>query len=359
MIKMRENALEDFMIYFHNDYSEGCHEKVLEALIKTNMEQTPGYGEDAYCRAAAQKIRAVCGNDDLAVHFLVGGTQTNLTVIAAALRPHLGVLGADTAHINVHETGAIEATGHKVLWLPSGDGKITADQVAAAVEAHRADASFEHTVQPKMVYISNPTELGTLYTLSELEALRDACRKYGLYLFLDGARLGYGLAAKGNDVTMADLARLCDVFYIGGTKVGALFGEAVVISNPAIAEDFRYLIKQRGGMLAKGRLLGVQFGALFTDDLYLEISAHADGLADQIRDTLKKLGYPLFVEGITNQIFPILPDVLLDELAKNFTFTEQARVDETHRAVRFCTSWATKQENVDALCAELRKLSAI
>lgn len=357
MIKMRENALEDFMIYFHNDYSEGCHEKVLEALIKTNMEQTPGYGEDAYCRAAAQKIRAVCGNDDLAVHFLVGGTQTNLTVIAAALRPHQGVLGADTAHINVHETGAIEATGHKVLWLPSGDGKITADQVAAAVEAHRADASFEHTVQPKMVYISNPTELGTLYSLSELEALRDACRKYGLYLFLDGARLGYGLAAKGNDVTMADLARLCDVFYIGGTKVGALFGEAVVISNPAIAEDFRYLIKQRGGMLAKGRLLGVQFDALFTDDLYLEISAHADGLADLIRDTLKELGYPLFVEGITNQIFPVLPDALLGELSKNFTFTEQARVDETHRAVRFCTSWATKQENVDALCAELRRLS--
>jgi threonine aldolase len=245
-----------------------------------------------------------------------------------------------------------------VLWLPSCDGKITAQQVSEAVLAHRADSSFEHTVQPKMVYISNPTELGTLYTLSELEALRDACRKYGLYLFLDGARLGYGLAAKGNDVTMADLARLCDVFYIGGTKVGALFGEAVVISNPAIAEDFRYLIKQRGGMLAKGRLLGVQFDALFTDDLYLEISAHADGLADQIRDTLKELGYPLFVEGITNQIFPILPDVLLDELAKNFTFTEQTRVDETHRAVRFCTSWATKQENVDALCAELRKLSA-
>jgi threonine aldolase len=244
-----------------------------------------------------------------------------------------------------------------VLWLPSCDGKITAQQVSETVLAHRADSSFEHTVQPKMVYISNPTELGTLYTLSELEALRDACRKYGLYLFLDGARLGYGLAAKGNDVTMADLARLCDVFYIGGTKVGALFGEAVVISNPAIAEDFRYLIKQRGGMLAKGRLLGVQFDALFTDDLYFEISAHADGLADQIRDTLKELGYPLFVEGITNQIFPILPDTLLSELAKNFTFTEQARVDETHRAVRFCTSWATSQENVDALCTELRRLS--
>ena len=345
------------MIYFHNDYSEGCHEKVLERLIKTNMEQTPGYGEDAYCLQAARKIRAACGEDDLAVHFLVGGTQTNLTVIAAALRPHQGVLGAETAHINVHETGAIEATGHKVLWLPSNDGKITAQQVTAAVQAHRADASFEHTVQPKMVYISNPTELGTLYSLAELEALSDACRKYGLYLFLDGARLGYGLAAKGNDVSLADLARLCDVFYIGGTKVGALFGEAVVISNGAIAEDFRYLIKQRGGMLAKGRLLGVQFDALFTDNLYFEISAHADRLADQIRDTLKELGYPLFVEGITNQIFPVLPDALLEELAKDFTFTEQTRVDETHLAVRFCTSWATTQENVDALCAQLRILT--
>ena len=345
------------MIYFHNDYSEGCHEKVLEALTKTNMQQTPGYGEDGYCRRAAEKIRMACGKDDLSVHFLVGGTQTNLTVIAAALRPHQGVLGAETAHINVHETGAIEATGHKVLWMPSDDGKITAQQVADAVLAHRADSSFEHMVQPKMVYISNPTELGTLYTLSELEALSEACRKYGLYLFLDGARLGYGLAAKGNDVTLKDLARLCDVFYIGGTKVGALFGEAVVISNAAIAEDFRYLIKQRGGMLAKGRLLGLQFDALFTDDLYWEISAHADRLADQIRDTLKELEYPLFVEGITNQIFPVLPDALLEKLAGNFTFTEQVRVDETHRAVRFCTSWATKQENVDALCAELRKLS--
>ena len=345
------------MIYFHNDYSEGCHEKVLETLIKTNMEQTPGYGEDAYCREAARKIRTVCGNEDLAVHFLVGGTQTNLTVIAAALRPHQGVIGAESAHINVHETGAIEATGHKVLWLPSDDGKITAEQVAAMVQAHRADASFEHTVQPKMVYISNPSELGTLYTLSELESLSETCREYGLYLFLDGARLGYGLAANGNDVTMADLARLCDVFYIGGTKVGALFGEAVVISNAAIAEDFRYLIKQRGGMLAKGRLLGVQFDALFTDNLYFEISSHAIKLADQIRGTLKALGYSMLVEGITNQIFPVLPDALLEKLGKNFTFTEQVRVDETHRAVRFCTSWATKQESVDALCAELRSLS--
>lgn len=345
------------MIYFHNDYSEGCHEKVLEVLNRTNMEQTPGYGKDAYCQKAAEKIRAACGNEELSVHFLVGGTQTNLTVIAAALRPHQGVLGANSAHINVHETGAIEATGHKVLWLPSEDGKITARQVAKTAEEHRADASLEHTVQPKMVYISNPTELGTLYTLAELESLADTCRKYGLYLFLDGARLGYGLAARGNDVTLPDLARLCDVFYIGGTKVGALFGEAVVIANPAIAEDFRYLIKQRGGLLAKGRLLGVQFDALFTDELYLQISARADRLADQLRETLRELGYPFLVEGTTNQIFSIMPDNVLAKIGEKYTFTEQERIDESYRAVRFCTSWATEQENVDALCADLRQIT--
>ena len=304
------------MFYFNNDYSEGCHEKVLEALVKTNLEQTPGYGEDRHCASAADKIRKLCGREDLAVHFLVGGTQANLTVIAAALRPHQGALGAATAHINVHETGAVEATGHKVLWVPSEDGKVTASQVAEAVDAHRADASFEHTVQPKLVYISNPTELGTLYTLSELEALSAVCREKGLYLFLDGARLGYGLAAKGNDVTMEDLARLCDVFYIGGTKVGALFGEAVVIANRELARDFRYLIKQRGGMLAKGRLLGVQFDALMEDGLYFRIAGKADAMADQIRASLHKAGYPLAVEGITNQIFPILPDKVLAELEK-------------------------------------------
>ena len=341
------------MLYFHNDYSEGCHEAVLQKLIETNYEQTPGYGEDAYCRAAAEKIRAACRKDDLAVHFLVGGTQTNLTVIAAGLRPHQGILAAESAHVHVHETGAIEATGHKVLTLPSGDGKITAAQVAAAVQAHRADSSFEHTVQPKMVYISHPTELGTLYSLTELEALSETCHQYGLYLFLDGARLGYGLAANGNDVFLPDLAGLCDVFYIGGTKVGALFGEAVVISNSDIAEDFRYLIKQRGGMLAKGRLLGLQFDALFTDDLYCKIAAHADALADRLRDTIRSLGYPFLVEGVTNQLFPVLPDRLLDRISGKYTFVEQTRVDGGHRAVRFCTSWATKAEDVDALCADL------
>ena len=344
------------MIYFNNDYSEGCHEFILNALVRTNMEQTPGYSEDHHCASARAKIRKLCGREDVAVHFLVGGTQTNLTVIDAALRPHQGALCANTGHIEVHETGAVEATGHKVITLPSADGKVQAKQVEDFVLAHRADAAFEHTVQPKMVYISNPTELGTLYTLAELEALSATCRKYGLYLFMDGARLGYGLMATGNDVTMADIARLCDVFYIGGTKVGLLFGEAVVIGNPALAEDFRYIIKQHGGMLAKGRLLGVQFDAVFEDDLYFKMAAHADKMADKIRATLDELKVSYLVPGITNQIFPILSDVVLAELAKEFAFCEQERVDETHRAIRFCTSWATKEENVDKLCAALRGL---
>ena len=346
------------MIYFHNDYAEGCHQKVLEALTRTNYEQTPGYGEDHYCRAAADRIRRLCGREDLAVHFLVGGTQANLTVIAAALRPHQAALGPEGAHINVHETGAVEATGHKVLSVPSDDGKITAAQVRQVVDTHRASGSFEHEAQPKLVYISNPTEYGTLYSLSELEDLSAVCREMGLYLFLDGARLGYGLVAKGYDVTMADIARLCDVFYIGGTKVGALFGEAVVIANPAINEDFRYLIKQRGGMLAKGRLLGVQFGALMEDDLYFTISRHAVEQADKIRGALDSIGASYLIPGITNQIFPILSDCFLEELGKEFVFTEMGRVDDGHRAIRFCTSWASTDENVDALCAAIRRIGA-
>ena len=345
------------MIYFHNDYSEGCHEKVLAALTRTNLEQTPGYGEDHYCAEAADLIRKACNALEMAVHFLVGGTQANLTVIDAALRPHQAAVSADLGHINSHETGAVEATGHKVMALPSTDGKITAEQVAKMVEEHYASASFEHTTQPKLVYISSPSELGTLYSRSELEALSAVCRAKGLYLFLDGARMGYGLAASDNDVTLADLARLCDVFYIGGTKVGALFGEAVCITNPALKEDFRYLIKQHGGMLAKGRLLGVQFKALFEDGLYFRLGTHAVAMADKIRATLEELGVPSLVPGTTNQIFPILSDALLAELEKEFTFVEQERVSPTHRAVRFCTSWATTEENTDALCACLRRLA--
>lgn len=316
-----------------------------------------GYGEDPCCTGAAELIRNCCGRDDLAVHFLVGGTQANLTVIAAALRPHQAALCAHTGHINVHETGAVEATGHKVLALDSANGKITAAQIAQTMIAHLSDASREHIAQPKLVYISNPTELGTIYSLQELKDISATCKEYGLYLFVDGARLGYALAARGNDVTLHDLARLTDVFYIGGTKVGAMFGEAVVISNPVIAEDFRYIIKQHGGMLAKGWLLGAQFQALFENDLYMQIAGHADRMADRIRDTLAALKYPLLVDGVTNQVFPILPDSLLEKLSKNFTFVDQERIDETHRAVRFCTSWATKAENVDALCNELINLS--
>ena len=347
------------MIYFHNDYSEGCHEKVLELLVKTNLEQTPGYGEDRYCAEAADYIRRACENENAAVHFLVGGTQANLTVIDAALRPHQAALCAESGHIHCHETGAVEATGHKVMTVPSADGKITAAQVRTVVEAHYGSDCVEHTTQPKLVYISSPTELGTLYTLSELEALSAVCREKGLYLFLDGARLGYGLAARDNDVRLADIARLCDVFYIGGTKVGALFGEAVVISNPALAQDFRYLIKQHGGMLAKGRLLGIQFKALFEDGLYFRIGNHAVALADQIRDTMAESGIESLVPGTTNQIFPILSDAALSEIGKEFTFVEQERVSDTHRAVRFCTSWATTRENTDALCAMLRRAAKL
>ena len=344
------------MILFHNDYSEGCHEKLMEALVRTNMEQTPGYSEDIYCARAAEKIRQYCGSEKAAVHFLVGGTQSNLTVITAALRPHQGVLSADSGHVNVHETGAIEAAGHKVLWLPSVHGKIRGAQVEEYVLNHRSDPSFEHMVQPKMVYISNPTEWGTLYSSAELEELSAVCRKYGLYLFMDGARLGYGLMAKENDLTLADIARLCDVFYIGGTKVGALFGEAVVIGNPALAEDFRYIIKQRGGMLAKGRLLGVQFDALFEDGLYFEISGHAVRMAEKLRAKFSELGYAFFMPPQTNQLFPILPESVRSQLGEKYTFIEMDQIDDDLRVCRFCTSWATQEENVDALCRDLEKL---
>ncbi len=345
------------MLLFHNDYNEICHPAVLERMLSVQKTQMPGYGEDPCCGAAAEKIRKLCENEDLFVHFLVGGTQTNLTVIASALRPYQGVIGPDTAHINVHETGAVEATGHKVIPLPHVDGKITARQVEQTVEEHFASGEAVHMVQPKMVYISNPTEFGTIYYKDELEALSAVCKKNGLYLFVDGARLGYGLTAWDNDVTLADLARLCDAFYIGGTKVGAMFGEAVVISNPMIAQDFRYMTKRQGAMLAKGWLLGVQFDALLEHDLYFEISRKANQFADQIRNTLKELGYPMQVETSTNQIFPILPDTLLEKLGEGFTFAEMGRVDDTCRTVRFCTSWATKPENVQALCDALKALS--
>lgn len=345
------------MYMFHNDYNQCCHPRVMERMMQMQSVQMQSYGLDTACADSAARIKKLCMNDRLSVHFLVGGTQTNLTVIAAALRPHHAVLGVQTAHINVHETGSIEATGHKIVALPSPDGKITAKQIEKAAKDQLCDESAEHVVKLKLVYISNSTELGTIYTLSELEAISAVCRQYGLYLFMDGARLSYALKAKDNDITLADLARLCDVFYMGGTKCGAMFGEAVVISNPAIAEDFRYLIKQRGGMLAKGWLLGLQFDVLLQDDLYFDIADHANKLADQLRDTLEKLGYRQLITNSTNQVFPILPNCLLESLGKEFTFTHQETIDDSHTAVRFCTSWATTQQSMDALCAALERLT--
>lgn len=344
-------------ILFQCDYNEGAHPKILERLIETNLEQTVGYGEDPYCADAAEKIRKACGDGTLAVHFLVGGTQTNMTVIDSALRPYQGVLCASTGHIHVHETGAVEACGHKILPLESWDGKITAAQIKQACLEHAQNDSREHTVQPGMVYISNPTELGTIYGKKELEALSQTCRENELYLFLDGARLGYGLAALDNDLTLADIASNCDVFYIGGTKVGALFGEAVVIRNEKLKKDFRYLIKQKGAMLAKGRLLGLQFDTLFTDNLYMELSAHAVSMAEKLRAAFERKGYPYLVENRTNQIFVILPDAHLRKLEEKFGISYDHRVDEKHSAVRFCTSWATKEENVEALSAAIAGLS--
>ncbi len=344
------------MIRFECDYLEGAHPKIMEALIATNLEQHCGYSEDEICDEARGLIKKAVGNENADVHFLVGGTQANLTVIASALRAHQGALCADTGHIAVHETGAVEATGHKCISLPSENGKISARQIADYVDQHFADASFEHMVQPGMVYISHPTEFGTLYSLKELTEISETCKEKGLFLFVDGARLGYGLMTPGTDVTLSDLARLTDVFYIGGTKVGALFGEAVVIMHPALKRDFRYLIKQKGGMLAKGRLLGVQFKTLFTDNLYFEISAHAIKLSEKIRNVLIEKDIPFLVPSPTNQLFPVIENSKLSKLKEKYTFSTWAKADDNHTAIRICTSWATKEENVDELIKDIKAL---
>ena len=343
------------MIRWECDYAEGCHPRLLEALTRTNMEQTPGYGVDGHCDRARGLIRELCHAPQAAVEFLVGGTQTNTTVIAAALRPHQGVLCAQTGHINCHETGAIESTGHKVLPLPSADGKITAQQVQQAMEAHLADPTREHVVQPGMVYLSHPTEQGTVYTADELTAISQVCRAYGLTLFVDGARLAYGLAAE-TSVTLPLLYQLCDVFYLGGTKVGALFGEAVVISNPALAQDFRYFIKQRGGMLAKGRLLGVQFETLLEDGLYFRLGQNGVEQARKLSAAFQAQGYPMRHDSPTNPLFPVLPDAHLEQLADRHVWSVWEKVDESHTAVRFCTSWCTTDAQVEQLVADLAGL---
>ncbi|HDX9708031.1 TPA: low specificity L-threonine aldolase [Bacillus thuringiensis] len=344
------------MIRFENDYAEGAHKQILKRIVKTNELQTPGYGMDEHCEKARYYIRKSCNVENADIHFLVGGTQTNTTVITSILRPHQGVISAHTGHIAGHETGAIEATGHKVLTLPSEDGKVQAAQIKDLYDAHWNNEAHEHTVQPGLVYISHPTENGTTYSKSELEKLRKICKECSLPLFMDGARLGYALASKDNDLSLADIARLCDVFYIGGTKIGALFGEAVVITNDALKKDFRYFIKQKGGLLAKGRLLGIQFETLFEDGLYYEISNHAVEMAMMIRETFIEKGVSLRYDSKTNQQFPILPHDMLMKLSEKYSFYLWEKIDANHSVVRFCTSWATKKENIEMLIEDIKGL---
>jgi len=343
------------VIRFDSDYIEGCHPRILKALSETNMEQTPGYGMDAHCERARALIRTACDAPEADVHFLVGGTQTNLTVIASVLRPWEGVLCADTGHINCHETGAIEATGHKVLALAHENGKISGDALHAAVSAMRGDPNAEHIVQPGMVYISQPTEYGTMYTRKELEDIFAVCRECGLPLFIDGARLGYGLAAD-ETLTLADYAKLCDVFYIGGTKCGFLFGEAVVILNESIKPNFRNMIKQRGGMLAKGRLLGIQFEEMFEDGAYLAVCRGAVEKARRIRTALLEAGIPLAFDSPTNQLFPVLNRTQQKKLAEHFALGIWDTTGGETDTFRICTSWASTEEAADALIAAIRAL---
>ena len=341
------------MIHFDTDYMEGAHPEVMRRLLETNLEQTPGYGCDDYTARAKDLIREACGQPQAAVQFLVGGTQTNATVIDALLARHEGVLAAESAHINVHEAGAIEASGHKVLTLPAHDGKVLAADVEACIRNFYRDETYEHMVAPGMLYISHPTELGTLYTLAELEDLSRVCREANISLYMDGARLGYGLAAEGTDVTLKDIARLCDVFYIGGTKVGALFGEAVVAARPERLPHFFSLVKQHGALLAKGRLLGIQFGTLFTDGLYQRIGAHAVRLALKLKQAFVEKGYKLHLDSPTNQQFVCLPNETIDRLMREATFELWGPRGETETVVRFVTSWATREEDVDKLIALL------
>ena len=346
------------MIDFRNDYSQGAHESVMAALLAHSGEQNRGYGMDEHCGRAADVIRKLCDCPGAAVHFLPGGTQANLTVIAAILCPHQGVLCSDSAHIFTHETGAIEATGHKALFLPGYDGRLEAEDVEKYVTEHYASETFEHMPQPGMVEIANATELGTVYTLRQLTELSRVCRKHKLPLYLDGARLGYALAAEDSDLTFEKVAELADVFTIGGTKQGALYGEALVIVDPALQKDFRYHIKQRGGLLSKGFLMGIQFEALMTDDLYLRLSRHADRLALRFRDALRAEGVPFLVNSSTNQQFPIFPNTVLEKIGKDYGFEFTQRTDDDHAAVRFCFSWGTKEEDVTGLIEDIARFTA-
>ena len=341
------------MYFFMNDYSEGAHPQVMKALLETNMKQTVGYGLDDFCSAAAQLIRQKTGAPQAAIHFFVGGTQANLTSLSAWLRPHQAVIAAKTGHIFVHETGAIEATGHKILTADTPDGKLTPELILPLLNQHQD----EHMVQPKIVFISNATEVGTIYKLQELKDLYEFCQQHNLWLYLDGARLGTALTGRGNDVRIEDLSKVTDAFYIGGTKNGALFGEALVIVNPILQEDFRYMIKQKGGLLAKGRLLGVQYLALIQDELFFRIAAHANAMAERLQNGLKQLGFDFLNESATNQIFPIVSNQLLEQLRDIARFEVWGPHNETHSVIRFVTSWATEEAAVEEFLEIVKGLS--
>lgn len=342
------------MIYIGCDYSEGAAPEILEALTRTNMEQSEGYGMDEHCMHAAELIKETIGREDCDIHFMVGGTQTNITVIASALRPFEAVIAPETGHICRHETGGVEATGHKIFHMRTEDGKIHPEQIEEAVLFH----SDEHFVKPKMVYISQPTELGTLYSLDELKAIRSMCLKYDLYLYIDGARLAVGLTNSATDFDIKDIPGLCDVFYLGGTKIGMLFGEAIVIVNDKLKPDFRFMIKHCGAMLAKGRLLGVQFEEMFKDKgrLYYELGAHANAMADKLRAGLADLGFEFAVDSPTNQIFIRVSDAQAEALKEYCVYEPDGTLDPGYQRIRFCTSWATPEEDVEDLLEVLESI---
>lgn len=336
------------MIHFDCDYMAGAHPEVLDAIVRNNKVQTAGYGVDDFCGRAKQLIREACGVPDAQVHFMVGGTQTNSTVIDGLLRRTEGVLAAETAHINVHESGAIELSGHKVIAVPSHEGKVNPTEVRAYLHDFYADETWEHMVAPGALYISFPTELGTIYSLDELTALSSVCRKYNIPFYVDGARLGFGLAAS-SDVTLRDIARLADVFYIGGTKMGALFGEAVVCTNPDLLPRFFTLMKAHGSVLAKGRLLGMQYEAFFTNDLYLRIGRQGVELGQRLRRAFEAKGYRSFIDSPTNQQFFVLPNDVVDRLLPHASFEYWGPRGETESKVRFVTSWETTEEDIVTL----------
>ncbi len=340
------------MYSFKNDYSEGAHPRILQALVETNLEQLEGYGLDRYSLEAAELIKKKIQRSDVDIHLLTGGTQTNLTALSAFLRPHEAAISASTGHINTHETGSIEATGHKIVTVNVVDGKLNPSHLQDVLNSH----TDEHMVKPKLVYISNSTEIGTIYIKNELEQLRAFCDDNSLLLFMDGARLGSALCSKKNDIQISDLPKLVDAFYIGGTKNGALLGEALVICRDSLKADFRYYMKQRGAILAKGRLVGIQFLELFRDDLFFDLASHANKMADKLKAEISKANISFLTDSPSNQIFPILPNSVISELQNKYGFYIWEKVDGDYSAIRLVTSWATKEEAVDAFIEDLKKL---